>query len=222
MPEGSEWEQVRHWLWRSQSGCAFASRLAKDQGGITSATFATIATPEQLDGLLDYAADQHKPALAVLTAARTESDLVDQLLALAGGERWRVRRVPTPGKLATSDVFVGLEWRTAATPELWSSPMGLGPFGTMPPTRRAPYTVIATWPGGRENTFNTRRDPVVHFLDTNLSAYRLTAKSYDKLTKTSLAATRAILVNDSARNYRNVAFRLSSSAGPRLASLPMA
>jgi hypothetical protein len=60
--------------------------------------------------------------------------------------------------------------------------MGLGPFGTMPPTRRAPYTVIAAWTGGRENTLRRKVEPVVHFLDVNLSKHRLTTEKYGRVT----------------------------------------
>jgi hypothetical protein len=185
------------------------------------ATFDTRATPEQLDTLFDYAAGEHKPALGVLTAVRTERQLAEQLLALAAGERWRVQRVPAPARLTTDDVFVNIEWRTADA-KVWSSPMGLGPFGTMPATRRAPYTVIAAWTGGHENTFRRKVEPVVHFLDTNMSAHRLTATRYTKLTRTSQKATTEMLFDDSARNYRNVAFRLSASVAGKLETLPLA
>ncbi len=105
------------------------------------ATFDARATPEQLDTLFDHAAGEHEPALGVLAAVRTEPPLAEQLLALAAGERWRVQRVPAPATLTTDDVFVSIEWRTDDV-KVWSSPMGLGPFGTMPATRRAPYTVM--------------------------------------------------------------------------------
>ncbi|MBX3160071.1 MAG: hypothetical protein KF773_29150 [Deltaproteobacteria bacterium] len=214
-------EHVRQWLGRLGTGCLFAARLAKAKGGLAMAPFPTPATPTALDAVFDYAAGEHKPVLAVLTAVRTEVALAEQLLALADGERWRVRRVVTPASLTTDDIFVSIEWRTA-NPDVWSSPMGLGPFGTMPPTRRAPYTVVAAWTGGHENTFRRKVEPVVHFLDVSLSNHRLTQDKYADMTKESRKATTEMLLDDSAGNYRNVAFRLSASVGAMLEALPVA
>lgn len=213
-------EHVRRWLWRAQTGCAFASLLAKPGRGLAMATFDALATPEQLDTLFDYAAIEHKPAIGVLTAVRNEAQLAAQLLALAAGERWRVRRAPLPRGLESDDVLVSIEWRTASTPDLWSSPMGLAPLGTMPATRRAPYVCIAAWTGGHENAFRKRVEPVVHFLDVDLSPYRLSSERYKRLRKESEKATAAILFDDSASNYRNVAFRLSAAASRTLSALP--
>lgn len=203
------------------TGCSFAGLAAKREGGILMAPFPGIASVAKLDEVLEYAGTQRLPAIVVLPGIRTEDQLVDQLLVLVAGKRWRVYRVPTPAGLETDDVFVGLEWLTA-TPDLWSSPMGLAPLGTMPPTRKAPYTCIAAWTGERLNRFRKGADPVVHFLDADLSQYRLNDKTYGKHRTESVNATRAILLADKAGNYRNVAFRLSASAAGRLAALPLA
>lgn len=186
------------------------------------ATFSGIAKPGELDALFDFAAAQSKPAIAVLVGVRTELEVAEQLLALAQGERWHVWRVPRPATLATTDELVGLKWRTPLTPELWSSPMGLGPLGAMPATRRAPYTCIAAWPGGHENKFRKKVEPVVHFLDVDLTGYRLSSERYKRLRKQSEKATTEILFDDSAAHYRNVAFRLSDAVAGVLAPLPNA
>jgi hypothetical protein len=185
------------------------------------ATFPGIAGVQQIDTLFDFAAAQGFPAIAVLPELRTEDLVARQLVVLSRGARWRVRRVPTPRELDTDDVFVGLEWNTGRD-GVWSSPMGLAPLGTMPPTRRAPYPCIAAWTGGYANAFRTRRDPVVHFLDVDLTRYGLDAEKYKAQQRSSKAATTKLMLDDDAGNYRNVAFRLSRAGARRLAALPLA
>ena len=62
---------------------------------------------------------------------------------------------------------------------------------------------------------------MVHFLDADLSQYRLNDKKYGKHRTESVNATRAMLVDDKAGNYRNVAFRLSAAVAARLEALPI-
>jgi hypothetical protein len=210
-------DRVRRWLGAKQTGCTFASLIANATGGLTMATFREGATADDVDALFDHAASQRKPAIAVFPTLRTEMEVSDQLLALAVGERWSVKRRPNPTGMITEDVLVGIEWQTAE-PALRSSPMGLGPFGTMPVTRRAPYTCIAAWPGGRANKHSQRlRDPTVHFLDVDLSGYRI---NYKARWDNTVRETSEILLDDQSRFYRNVAFRLSSAVAERLATLP--
>jgi hypothetical protein len=209
---------VRRWLASKQTGCGFATQIAKAAAGLTMATFPGVASAAEVDAVFDYAAIQSRPAIVVLPGLRTEAVLADQLLALALGARWRVQVVDAPAGLTTDDVFVSIEWLTSA-PDKWSSPMGLAPFGTMPATRRAPYTCVAAWTGGHANKFRKRVEPVVHFLDVDLSAYRMSAERYNERRKSSVEATSAILFDDDARNYRNVAYRLSRGVAEQLAPL---
>jgi hypothetical protein len=185
------------------------------------ATFTGNATGDELTAFLELAADQHLPAVAVLPEVRTEQQLATQLLTLVD-DRWRASRVPTPEGVETDDVFIGLEWRTSQG--LISSPMGLAPLGTMPATRRAPYTCIAAWSGGRENKFRKKTDPVVHLLDTNLDRWPggLAPDTYKTLRINSENLASQILepFGDKASNYRSVAFRLSNSVSAMLAMLP--
>jgi hypothetical protein len=182
------------------------------------AEFPGLATPDALDKLFAYAANEHKPALAVLPAVRTEPEIAAQLVALSSGERWRVRRAPVPKGINTDDLFVRVEWRTS-DPTTWSSTMGLGPFGTMPATRRAPYTVLAAWTGGRENPHH-RKTPHVGFLDVDLSSLNLDRAGYDALTTSSEVLTNEMMFDDRASRYRKIAFRLSSAVAGYLSALP--
>ncbi|HEX4453656.1 MAG TPA: hypothetical protein VH143_22445 [Kofleriaceae bacterium] len=73
---------------------------------------------------------------------------------------------------------------------------------------------IAAWTGGYANTFRGDKiDEVVHFLDVDLTAYDLTKANYKKHWNDSTQHTKKILFDDSANNYRNVAFRLSAASG---------
>jgi hypothetical protein len=186
------------------------------------ATFKGIASASEIDATFDFAAAESKPAIVVLAGARTEASVADQILALANADRWRVWCPPPPTILKTDDIFVALKWKTSSAKELWSSPMGLGPLGAMPATRRAPHTCIAAWTAGHANKFRTKVEPVVHFLDVDLSGYRLSAEKYQSLRKQSVKETTDILFDDSANHYRNVAFRLSSAVAGKLAVLPTA
>ena len=120
----------------------------------------------------------------------------------------------------TGDVMVGIEWQIREG--LVSSPMGFAPFGTMPVTRRAPYACIAAWPGEHENPNWTRYDEgIVHFLDTNLTALKLTKAKYKSLTTTSKDMTTVLLaeLRDDARHYRRTAFRLNAATATALSSV---
>src|SRR5262249_10133325 len=158
---------------------------------------------------------------AILPGVQTEPQLVAQLLLLAVAERWSVRRVPVPQGMDTDNVFVGIEWATSSGTR--SSPMGFATLGTMPVTRRAPYTCIAAWTGGHDNAYRKKTEAVVHFLDADLTGVVRDARHYSTLKTKSVKETTAMLANESdhARNYRNVAFRLSSAAAGPLSHLPM-
>ena len=172
------------------------------------------ATPDDLDGIFDAAAEAHLPAMVVFATLRDEDAVVAQLRALGAGSRWQVTRATVDG-LKTDDLLVDVRWTTGAG--LISTPMGFGPFATMPVTRRAPYVCLGTWPGQHENEHPHRRPPApgaVDFLDARLPE-PLTRDGYDTLWTTSTERTRALLTetNDRAKYDRNVTFRLSASAG---------
>jgi hypothetical protein len=54
---------------------------------------------------------------------------------------------------------VDLRWQSPAMDEC--SALGFAPIGTMPVTRRAPYTAFGMWTGGHDNPFRKRPDPFV-------------------------------------------------------------
>ena len=204
-------KHLRQWLAEGMTGCQFAKLIAQRKDRIVTATFAGIAKEEDVSRVFDLGAEAQLPAIAIFTGIRTESELAGQLEILARGARWTLTEEHPEG-LTTDDVMVGMEWRIRD--RLASSPMGLAPFATMPVTRRAPYVCIAAWPGGHDNPHWTRfEEGIVHFLDTDLSALKLTKPKYKSLTKVSKETTEELLheVGDDARHYRRVAFRLQAS-----------
>jgi hypothetical protein len=212
-------EHLRQWLAKGMTGCQFAKLIAQKRDRIVTATFAGIAKEDDVSRLF-YAGTQGRlPVIAIFTGIRGEDQLVEQLRVLSRGDRWRFTREHPEG-LVSDDVMVGIDWQIREG--LVSSPMGFAPFGTMPVTRRAPYVCIAAWPGEHENPNWTRyEEQVVHFLDTDLSALKLTKAKYRSLTKASNDATNTLLseLDDEARFYRRTAFRLSSSTANALSSV---
>ena len=212
-------DHLRQWLAKGMTGCQFAKLIAQKNERILTATFAGLANEEDVTDLFDAGTQDHLPVIVIFTGIRTEDALVEQLRILARGTRWRFTREHPEG-LVTDDVMVGMEWQIR--PGLASSPMGFAPFGTMPVTRRAPYACIAAWPGEHENPNWTRYDEgIVHFLDTNLAALKLTKAKYRSLTKASTDATNTLLgeLHDDARYYRRTAFRLSVATAAALSSI---
>ena len=204
-------EHLRQWLAEGMTGCQFAKLIAQRKDRIVTATFAGLAQEEDVSRVFDAGAQARLPAIALFTGIRTEDALAEQLDLLARGPRWTLTEEHPEG-LTTDDVMVGMEWRIRDG--LASSPMGLAPFATMPVTRRAPYVCIAAWPGGHDNPNWTRFERgIVHFLDTDLTALKLTKAKYKSLTKVSKETTEELLheVDDDARHYRRVAFRLQAS-----------
>lgn len=205
-------DHLRQWLAKGMTGCQFATLVAQQRERIATSVFAGLAPEAHVTRLFEFGAGEHVPAVAIFLGIRTEHELAEQLRLLSAGERWKITDERVEG-LETDDVLIGMEW--TIRPGLVSAPMGLAPFATMPVTRRAPYVCIAAWPGGHENPHWTRyEERLVHFLDTDLSKLHLPKAKYQSLAATSREATKALLseVNDDARHYRRVAFRLQSSA----------
>jgi hypothetical protein len=212
-------EHLRQWLAKGMTGCQFAKLIAQKKDRILRATFAGLAQEEDVSRLFEAGTQAHLPAIAIFTAIRTEEALVEQLRILSRGTRWRITR-EHPDKLVTDDVMVGMEWQIRE--ELASSPMGFAPFGTMPVTRRAPYVCLAAWPGGHENPHWTKYEAgLVHFLDTDLSALKLSPAKYKSLTKASQDETKTLLseLHDDARHYRRTAFRLSAAVATAMSDV---
>lgn len=205
--------QIGRWLGSGFTGCGFAQSFA-NSSHILLSDVGPSAPPEQIDEIFETAVSDNMPGVAVFPAIKTEDQLLEQLRILATGERWTLRRVTVAG-LTTDDLLLGLEWKTSG--ELISLPMGFGPFVTMPATRRTPYVCIATWAGGRANPHRKRpKKGVVDFLDAALPK-PLSDGEYKSAWDESTARTHELLSEqgDNPNYYREVAFRLSTTAAER-------
>lgn len=147
------------WLRANITGCLFATRFAKEPTGrirpvvLTGALEATHLT-EQLEPVLRDAAAHSEAILAVFPDLRTPDDVARLLDSLSRGTAWSCTEIEWK-EHPREDMLLSLEWTTPGGH--MTSTMGLGPFGTMPLTRRAPYISIALWPGGQENPY--RQEP---------------------------------------------------------------
>lgn len=198
------------------TGCQFAARIARERHQILSVAFPELVDAAAVDSVFETGRVAKLPAIAMFTGIRTEAALVEQLIRMSKGERWRITEV-SPDGVETDDVFVGVDWRVREN--LVSSVMGFAPLASMPVTRRAPYVCIAAWPGEHDNPHWTKFEKgIVHFLDTDLTRLELTKAKYQALTKSSVEATTELLREppDDARYYRRAAFRLSPSARTHL------
>ena len=209
-------EHLRQWLAEGMTGCQFAKPIAQRRERIVTSMFSGLTPEVDVSRTFEVGTATRLPAIAIFTGIRTEEQLVEQLRILSRGPRWGITR-EHPDGLETDDVMIGMTWQVREG--VASSPMGFGPFGTMPVTRRAPYVCIAAWPGGHDNPYWKRyEEHIVHFLDTDLSALRLSKAKYKSLTDISKSTTEQLLseLNDAARFYRRTAFRLRAAVAESL------
>lgn len=104
--------------------------------------------------LMQFGVDK-KAALIAFPDLQREEDVLQLLKRLTEvSDRWRYE--VRDGDPAPVSVY----WRTEHGDE--SDALGLGPFLTMPETRRTPYVCLALWPGARSKS---PADRPVSFMD---------------------------------------------------------
>jgi hypothetical protein len=147
------------WLRANITGCLFATRFATENTGrirqvvLTGALAASHLT-QQLDPVLRDAAAHSEAILAIFPDLRAPEHVAQLLDSLSRDAAWSCAEIAWK-EHPREDLLLSLEWTTPNGHR--TSAMGLGPLGTMPLTRRAPYVAIALWPGGQENPF--RQEP---------------------------------------------------------------
>lgn len=145
-------DHLRQWFSGGLSGCYFANAIAASSAGVAWVErLEDLAVDEvsQLEGTIDGAAELGKVVVVAFPRARATSDAAVLLRTLVSSQRWTVTPVPWTKAVREGCTLVGLKYQTTAGD--LSSVMGLGPFGEMPVTRRAPYMAISLWAGGRMN-----------------------------------------------------------------------
>tara|TARA_B100001750_G_scaffold241194_1_gene252206 strand:- start:686 stop:1333 length:648 start_codon:yes stop_codon:yes gene_type:complete len=179
-------------------GCAFASNFARE--GIDGRiAFAELSEPDadtvdDINASLDGCGVAERAACLIFPSVTTPDGIVDLLQRLSTDERWSCRRFER-----ASDMLC-VEWRTASGRT--SRALGLAPMLSMPVTRRAPYVAIALWPGQQKKRKQPRED--VGFIDMPSN---LDSKKHRALISASTKNANAILGDDAAEHWREVAFR---------------
>ena len=203
---------VRQFLIRN-TGCGFASALAKGTDGILWGVFdgaPTAGHVESTNELFARAAEISMVAGAVFPALRTTEDIARLVRVFSGDPRWQLMRRDWKVHHRL-DLLVWLRWKTASN--VPSSVMGLAPIGSMPVHRRAPYVSLVVWPGGRENPNNMSKPSTLGFLDIKLPENLLKQPGYDNLykaTEEDVAQMNGVPPEGAARN--DVTFCLHSEA----------
>jgi hypothetical protein len=145
---------ITTWLKSLCHGCAFANQYAE------TAFMVELSGPsafefEEYERAFDQGVASRVPVVVVLSDIASQAELVRVLNALRQGDRWSVQKAPRCEWPSQCPVMV--TWRTTQGPD--SILMGLGPFLSMPPTRRAPYVALAMWPGGFDNKHRPNPGP---------------------------------------------------------------
>ena len=156
-----------------------------------------------LEGAFASAAESQKFALVILPGIDDADSLAQVLVRLAQAPRWTCREVTCGEGLLSLEML----WETESGPR--SNAVGLGPFGFMPVTRRAPLTCLGLWPSAHANAFRKKIQPTVGLADTG---HDLTRERYDDIfQKTRLKTGELVEAFQVPPTLRQTTFRLPGS-----------
>jgi hypothetical protein len=150
------------------SGCHFAVNLAAAGARITYWTVHDALRRVEvraLEEIIDGSAKEGRWMIVLFPHLRTAKEVAQLLEVLRRSDRWEATRVEWRKHARANTTPIGLTFRTASN---WAtSVMGFAPLGTMPVTRRAPYTAFALWPNGPANPFMRTKEKgaVIGFID---------------------------------------------------------
>lgn len=189
-PQSPLCSHVNNWLFRHNSGCAFAALLAGNERALVDAgedeqprsgktpgrglinwishdEGAAGLDPEALSQSVGVATRQGRLA-GIVFPQRCDALGIGGILATlsADKERWRVRACATGHETGSARSFA-VHIRTEAG--LWASVGGFAPLGTMPVTRRSPVTAIVVWAGAKNPNSRIKKPkvdpPIVELTD---------------------------------------------------------
>ena len=220
-------EHFREWLKGGLTGCRFAKMLAKKRPRIRVDFYSPFGLfdHDEAAAFIDGTVARDVVAILLFPAIRTAAATADLLLHLSKSERWKVVAEPWRSGFEKADALpFGLRWKTS-TDCIECDAMGLGPIGTMPVTRRAPYVAIVIWGGPHKND-HVKKGPRVGVASAPTD---LDPKKHDRMMKLSDARVRALLgvePPEHAAWLRRIGFILPISSSKRLQrglpSLPQA
>lgn len=142
-------ERMFSWVKTRQAGCAFASSLVRNKENQYWRTLVTQIPDDRegrgyLEEILQASTEdsQIHALMVVLQDVELPADLAKLISSLCRHESWswcEPRSVaPTLG--GRERFAIGLRWRRPDGPLCFV--LGFGPFGFLPPTRRAPYCAL--------------------------------------------------------------------------------
>ncbi len=198
------------WLKTTLTGCHFAASLTKARRWTPLVWMNAhgAALVNALDLLIEEASTGGHFTVLILPKVRTEGQLVEALDTLIRhSTRWTAFDCTEEG--AVGDLIaMDLRWRNSESE--CCSAMGLGPFATMPVTRRAPYPALAIWGGSRLNSYRKKPHEFVGVGDMNPEMDEKPYAAANSATLDRVKALRAL--HDEARPKTGVTFYLSRAA----------
>ena len=135
------------WIKRLQHGCLFAAKLARKPSEARYQSFVfprAIDNPslaEDLNRLLDSAAQEEEAAQLIFSDIRTERQLVQLVNVLCRDERWYWTE-PQAAAQAKDVRLIGLRWKLPGGKAV-NHVLGFAPVDSMPLTRKAPFAALA-------------------------------------------------------------------------------
>lgn len=150
-------ELMVRWLRAGMTGCEFARVFAKAPAPgeirpvIVRNALSAPSVADILEPILLKAAGEHAAVLAIFPDLRYDEEVADLATAFSAHRSWTVWEPKWAPDAKRDDVLVALDWTTPS--KHLSNALGLGPLGTMPTTRRAPFVGLVVWPGAHENPY---------------------------------------------------------------------
>lgn len=148
-------ELMVRWLRAGMTGCEFARVFAKQPAPgevrpvVVRSSLSEPRVGEILDLIFQKAASESAAVLTIFPDLRYDEDVADLASALSSHHAWTLWQPAWPAEAQRDDVLVALDWTTPSGHS--SSALGLGPMGSMPVTRRAPFVGLVVWPGAHDN-----------------------------------------------------------------------
>lgn len=143
-----EIDQMFKWLSREHVGCRFAMHLTRGDNrnrwkSICGNQPKTNSDVDLLESTLSEACTESTDAVIVIFKdTELLQDLTDLIRILCEHSSWTCHeeKFPAPTLAGRNRVGLGLRWKMPNNAQ--SFVLGFGPFGFLPPTRRAPYTAL--------------------------------------------------------------------------------
>jgi len=190
------------WIRSGLAGCRFATTLATGANRdrwhtIVVSCPTSLAAVEEIEKSLQVVCGTNREAvLLIFRDIELVDDLVRLINLLVDHPSWDWKenegKPIAESSAGRSRMGIGLRWKMPN--ELTSFVLGFGPFGFLPPTRRAPYTAL-TIPVCDQGLYRTAKDPGERHLCDMANEEFGTKENFD-LVWAKTEAMKASMVND--------------------------